>query len=341
MYECLKTDVNNGMNNNVMPGQNSFNFLEIVGESPIAVIKDQSLLEASLLGDVPLYHDCGGKGRCTTCRVLVVEGEENLTEPNKQEMLSKEKMHLPPSVRLACQTRLKQGHVKVQRIIRDENDICFYVGTRSKPTVTEIGREQKLALFFLDIKDFTPFIESNLPFDVAHILRRLFKIFYDGIQTYHGKVIDTSGDGLYAVFGLEGGSIAEVTSNAAKAGFTILEELSLQNSSYFIPHFNHTFEIGIGIHSGNAIVGNLGTSFSGSLSAIGYSVNVASRLQAITRLLNNDFIISEEAFKLLDFRVNGLKRSVKLKGVKTDVEVYLIGKPYLDQERQFTILFPA
>lgn len=320
-----------------MSNQNSLNYLEIVGEAPVIVNRDQSLLEASLQGNVPIYHACGGKGKCTTCRVLVVEGEENLSEPNEQELISKEKMHFPPRVRLACQTKIKHGRVKAQRIIRDEDDICFYVGTKSKPIVTEIGREQKLSLFFLDIKDFTPFIEMNLPFDVAHILRRLFKLFFDVIHAHHGKVIDTSGDGLYAVFGLDGEGIKEATSKAVKAGMMISEELASLNTSYFIPNFNHIFEIGMGLHSGSAIVGNLGTSLSGNLSVIGYSVNIASRLQAATRSLNNNFVISYEARVLLDFHLDGLKRSIKLKGVKNKVDVYLIGKPYLiDQKNEVT-----
>lgn len=80
-----------------------------------------------------------------------------------------------------------------------------------------IGDERELSLFFLDIRNFTPFIEKHLPFDVIHIIHRLMMLFTNVISKHDGKLIKYAGDGLYAAFGFDK-KIDEAVKSALKAG---------------------------------------------------------------------------------------------------------------------------
>jgi len=110
-----------------------------------------------------------------------------------------------------------------------------------------------VVLFFIDIRNFTPFVETNLPYDVIYITRRLFGIFYELISKHNGYVVETAGDELYAVFGLEC-PIREASDAAISAAYAILDELNVLNKAYAKAYLPKEFEVGIGIHSGKAIV---------------------------------------------------------------------------------------
>ena len=301
-----------------------------IGEKIVTVQPGQTILEASLAAGIPHYHACGGKGQCSTCRVLVKEGADNLSEPNVREKQARIKMKLPSEVRLACQTRVTGEPVKLHRIIRDETDRCLYIDGETGEDLLAIGEERKLALFFLDIRNFTPFIEAHLPFDVIHIMRRLFRIFSNAIEENNGRIIETAGDGFYAVFGLQTG-MRKAVQVAVKAGFRILEDVEFFNQTYLQDYFNHRFEVGIGLHVGRVILGKVGIGVNNNLTVMGFPVNVAARLQAATRELNNSFIISDKAFQLLKNQPPAvLCANINLKGVKEPFAVNLIGKPYAD-----------
>jgi adenylate cyclase len=302
--------------------------VEFVQERHVELSEGQSLLEASLAAGIPHYHACGGNARCSTCRVLITEGADRLTPPNECEKTLGEKMKFPPNVRLACQTYVTAGPVRVHRIIRDKTDIDLYVGPTAGEATQALGEERELALFFVDIRNFTPFIESHLPFDVIHIVRRLFAIFRGAIEANHGRVIETAGDGLYAVLGFER-HLTEAAQSAVRAGLAIIDQVATFNETYLQTHFKHRLDVGMGLHAGKVICRNIGIGVNNGLTVMGYPVNVAARLQAATKELNNSFIVSEDVFRLLMEPPLGIQRtSVHLKGVEGRVHVYLMGKPY-------------
>src|SRR3954462_3552206 len=94
--------------------------VEFAEDGVIEITKNQSILDASLLAGIPHFHVCGGKAKCSTCRVLVIDGEESLSPPTQKESFLKNQMHFPPNVRLACQTHVTGIPVKLRRIIQDE-----------------------------------------------------------------------------------------------------------------------------------------------------------------------------------------------------------------------------
>ena len=303
--------------------------VEFNSDRLIEVGEDQSLLEASLSAGIPHFHDCGGKAKCSTCRVLILEGNELLNLPNEKECKLKNQMHFPSEVRLACQTYVKGDGVKLSRIIRDESDIDLYVGTAAAAYTQNMGKEKELAVFFLDIRNFTEFVATHLAFDIIHIMRKLFHSFNAILEKHDGKIIETMGDGLYAIFGFHK-SIHESTDAAIKAGFEILEQLEVMNIDYFSKNFGQNIDIGIGIHAGMVVSGNVRLGEKKHLLVMGYPVNVASRLQNATKTLNNNFIVSEDAFKFsCEPTTKYPVTTVQLKGVAEPVRVYLMGRPYV------------
>ncbi len=311
---------------NIMNGPRSY-WVEFIGDRSIKVEEGQTILEASLAAGIPHYHACGGNAKCSTCRILVIEGIDNITPQTEAEKALQKILFFPPHVRLACQSYAKGSPIHVHRIIRDEADIRLYIDEDTQADLQNIGEEKELALFFLDIKNFTPFIENYLAFDVIHVMRRLFGLFRKCIEGHAGRIIETAGDGLYAVFGFSD-DIQKAVNHAVNAGMSILQELEQFNEQYLEKYFNHFFQVGIGLHAGNVIVGNVGIGVNNNLTVMGLPVNVASRLQAATRELNNTFIVSKEVYDRLQQPPGATLQHLDLKGIRDHLPVYAIGEPF-------------
>ncbi len=301
--------------------------VEFAEEKIVEIRKDQSILDASLSAGIPHFHACGGNAKCSTCRVLIVEGDDRLTPPSQKENFLKNQMHFPPNVRLACQTRVTAGPVKLRRIIQDETDIGLYVGSAAGDSTQQLGEEKELALMFLDIRNFTHIVENHPAFDVIHIIRKLFSSFQARIENNKGKIVETTGDGLYAVFGYETKK-EQSAQLAVEAAYSMLEDLETLNETYFTPYFEERIKAGIGIHIGKVVSGTVRVGAEDHSIVMGYAVNIASRLQNATKELNNDFIVSSGIYNLLINSPTVEPQSIFVKGISSPLTVYLMGKPY-------------
>jgi len=195
----------------------------------------------------------------------------------------------------------------------------------------ETETEKEMALFFLDIRDFTPLTEKHEAFDVIHIVKKLFSTFQNIIRIYHGRIIETSGDGFYAAFGFDR-KVTQAVNAAVQAGMAILETLENLNAQSFEKNLHQRIDVGIGVHVGKVATGNLQLGSKDHLVVMGYAVNVASRLQSATKELNNNFIVSSAVYRMLNNQHAGnVPVSVNLKGVTGSCEVHLIGKSYTNQ----------
>jgi adenylate cyclase len=192
----------------------------------------------------------------------------------------------------------------------------------------ETEPEKEMALFFLDIRDFTPLVERRQAFDVLHLVRKLFATFQNIIRIHHGRIIETSGDGFYAAFGFDR-DVKEAVNEAVTAGMAILETLKNLNRQSFEKHLHQRIEVGIGVHVGKVATGNLHLGSKDHLVVMGYAVNIASRLQAATKELNNNFIISSAVHKRLKHQtLHNVPVTLKLKGITGTCDAHLIGNPY-------------
>ncbi|OEK04117.1 adenylate/guanylate cyclase domain-containing protein [Roseivirga misakiensis] len=257
---------------------------------------DETILEASLRQGINHVHACGGNGFCSTCRIYVESGVENLNERNDREESLANQLGLTPEIRLACQTKAA-GEVAARRLVLDEVDqrIIMQHGESKKPR--SLGKEKEASVLFVDIADYTAFAEQTPAYDVVHILNRYFFIAGNIIKENDGRIIDYYGDGFLAIFGLNDNK--DHASNLIKAGF------ALQDAIDRFDHDIHAlvdrdFKIRLGAHTGKVIWGTIGIEGMEKEAAIGDTVNFASRIEQANKDLNTKFLISENLYKQFD-----------------------------------------
>jgi len=147
----------------------------------------ESILSASLRAGIPLTNECRGNARCSTCRVLVLNGLEFCCPRNEKEQALAAQLHFPERVRLACQTTIL-GNVAVRRLILDANDAGLTDQTKDTTTHGSLGEERQIAILFVDIRNSTKFADSVPPFDVIHVLRRFYHHMDNAVIDHGGHV---------------------------------------------------------------------------------------------------------------------------------------------------------
>lgn len=270
---------------------------------------NSSLLEISLKNEIPHVHACGGNARCSTCRVIILENLENAKPRNEAELKLAAIKGFEENIRLACQTYIT-GDIKLRRLVMDKEDIEIAISEKSETT----GREKKIAILFSDIRGFTSFSEKALPYDAIHILNRYFNRMGTAVLDNNGYIDKYIGDGLMALFGLKEDNPEKTCLQAVKTAVAMNEALSDLNR-YLKEHFELEFKIGIGIHYGSAILGEIGHPGKRQFTAIGDSVNMASRIESTTKKAGASILISKEVYSILNTCVNrGRVFETKIKG---------------------------
>ncbi len=165
------------------------------------------------------------------------------------------------------------------------------------------GDRREATVLFADLRNFTPFVENNSPEEVISGMRAYFTAMHRAIRRHKGLVLQFVGDEIEAVFGVpvHFPDHADAAMRAALDMRSALKELNLERSAREKPPFSH----GIGIHSGKVLAGNSGSEEQSAYALIGNTVNVASRIQALTKELGCDILVSQET-------VDGLQDSFKM-----------------------------
>lgn len=245
----------------------------------ITVERGLTLLEVSQVNGVPHTSLCGGKGRCTTCRVAVTEGADSLPEPTPAEARSLRAVNAPADVRLACQI-YPTSALTVKRVYRPK-------GRRRVHSAQ--GEEKTIAVLFLDIRGFTSRSAGLLPYDVVFLLNRFFDAIVPEITRVGGKVDKYMGDGLLALFE------TDTPSDSAKAGLTAVENIGVALARFnrmLAAEGDDPVRIGMGLHIGTVVLGEIGTTGNAPRTLIGATVNTASRLEAKTKDLGVELLVS-------------------------------------------------
>ncbi len=253
-----------------------------------------SVLEASRWAGIPHASVCGGRGRCSTCRVDVIAGGESLPPPGHDEQKLLSRIGAPPSVRLACQ-------------IRPETDLAVvplvHSATAARPQDVTLGaptggrRETEVAALFVDLRQSTQLADDRLPYDTFFIVERYIKRVSEEVSACGGQVTNVAGDGIMSVFGLDGsaGSAARDAFRAALQIWTGIDALSEELGQ----EISEPLRIGIGLHVGVAVVG---INWRGGIDGapfLGDTGNVAARLEAQTKRLEATVVASKEAVQLV------------------------------------------
>jgi adenylate cyclase len=267
-----------------------------------------SLLEASRIGGIPHASVCGGRSRCSTCRVRVIEGADALPPPTEEEQRVLTRVHAAPGVRLACQAR-PTGPVTIQPLLPPQVTAqkALFGGDVSQ------GKEQEVAVLFADLRGFTSMAERRLPYDVVFLLNQYFRAMGEAVLAAGGHVDKFIGDGVMAVFGLKGRpELAPAQAlDAARRMAIAIDVFNAQHHA----EVKTPFRIGIGIHFGPAIVGEMGFPPALSLTAIGDTVNIASRLETATKEENCQLLVSDQVARAAELPADvGRRCEITLRG---------------------------
>jgi len=189
------------------------------------------------------------------------------------------------------------------------------------------GEKKEVTVLFSDIRDFTPMTEQNDPKLVVKILNAYFEKMAEVIQEQGGLVLQFIGDEIYAVFGAPIYR-QDHAAKAFRAGLEMRQRLSRLNRQFQEKDWP-TLRHGIGIHTGEALAANIGSQDRLSYLLVGDTINLASRLQALTKKVGTDMIISATTHALLsadDRKAISLKRlqDISVKGKSKAVEAFAV-----------------
>jgi adenylate cyclase len=252
----------------------------------IRVPKGLSVLEASLRYHVPHASVCGGRARCSTCRIRVIGDSTSLPQPSPREAFVLSRVGAEdPAIRLACQLRPIADLSFFQLFM--PQDLSAHA---SNPT--RIGQERYLVSMFVDMRGSTRLAEHRLPFDTVFIVNRFLGAVSQAVIECGGRPNQFVGDGLLALFGLAGGP-QTACRQALRAAALIAGNVEELNQ--FLSHdLREPIRFGIGIHGGEVIIGDIGYRDHMVFTALGDAVNVAARLQDMTKNLACEVVLSEE-----------------------------------------------
>jgi adenylate cyclase len=280
-----------------------------------------SILEMSRIAGIPHASVCGGRGRCSTCRVRMGERDRaRLPAPSAEEQKVLARVGAPANVRLACQLRPPPGHYRVTPLLpATAGPVEAY---RRQPQAH--GGEHYVAILFADIRGFTSISEGKLPYDVVFLLNRYFRATGQAVEAAGGRLDKFIGDGVMAIFGLtsEPQVACRQALDAARRMAAAVDDLNEAMSG----DIDQPLRIGIGLHSGPTIVGEMGYGRTTPLTAIGDTVNIASRLEALTKEFSAELVVSQElldqagvdlgAYERHDVEIRGRQGRLTVRAIK-------------------------
>jgi len=189
------------------------------------------------------------------------------------------------------------------------------------------GERKDVTILFSDLRNFTPMTENNDPKLVVKIMNLYFKEMAEAIQDQAGLVLQFIGDEIYAVFGAPV-SIPNHPTRAFRAGLEMNRRLNRINEIFADKNWPKLMH-GIGIHTGKAIAANIGSPNRLSYLLVGDTVNLASRLQSLTKEVATEMIISASTYSQLIKTEQTIPELSKLpptmvKGIKQPVDIYAV-----------------
>jgi adenylate cyclase len=260
-----------------------------------------SVLEASLRFHVPHASVCGGRARCSTCRVRVLGDCATLPRPSWREsfVLTRVGADGDPAIRLACQLRPRADIAVIPLL--PPNIGADFVRNRRR---VNLGKEHYIVSMFVDMRGSTKFAETRLPFDVVFLINRFLGAASQAVIEAGGQPNQFVGDGLLALFGINSDP-ATACRQAMRAATLVARNVADMNRQ-FAADPREPIQFGIGIHGGEVIIGDIGFRDQKVFTAIGDPVNVAARLQDMTKSLECQVVISDDVYKTSGVAADGL-----------------------------------
>jgi adenylate cyclase len=277
-----------------------------------------TVLETLRANGIPHASVCGGRARCTTCRVLVTKGLEQLPVPSGLEAKALARINATPGMRLACQIRPTADVAVLPLMPADAGaaDGSIRGGLE--------GRERLITILFTDLRASTTLAEGKLPYDVLFILNQFFHEMTQALAASDGHYSQFTGDGLMALYGLHAADPKSGPADAVRGAQEMLGRLDQLNDR-LRGDLREPLRIGIGIHFSEAIVGAMGPPRSQVITAIGDAVNTCARLENLTKEYGCAVVISRQAAEAADLNLDGQElHEAPVKGRREPVQFYAL-----------------
>lgn len=272
--------------------------MRFVGHGVRKLTPGLTVLEMFRRFGIPHAALCGGRARCATCRVLVLDGAETLPPPGPNEARLLRRIAAPDRVRLACQIRPRDD-MQVQILLASK------LGAVTPRDFEADNGKRGLTVMVADLRAFSALAERQLPRELLGLLNRFFDEMSQAITAHGGRIDAFYGDGFMAVFGLEG-TPARAAQAAVGASGDIVRAVEALNRE-FGAALPVPLRIGLGIHSGQAITGAVENDNLGRREiTVGETVMVASQLEAATRRVLADVVVSDDAIRISGRRYRGM-----------------------------------
>lgn len=284
----------------------------------VRIPKGLSVLDASRRAGIPHASICGGRARCTTCRVRVLLGSEALSLPSPAEARALSPLGVDRAVRLACQLK-PATDISVWPLLPPE----ITMRDTGQLNLVETGAERFVAILFVDIRSSTQLVENRLPYDVVFILNRFFEAVGSAITAAGGMPNQFIGDGMMAIFGADSDA-ADACRRALRAARLIDWHLAEMNRA-LANELQQPIAFGVGIHAGEVILGTMGYREHAQTTAIGEAVHIASRLQELTKEYRCQLVVSEIVGKRADISLDAFPtHEVQVRGLSAPLSIYAI-----------------
>ncbi len=281
-----------------------------------------SVLEASTRFNIPHSSVCGGRARCSTCRIRIIGDCSALPQPSNRETFVLDRVGAggDPAIRLACQ-------------LRPQCDISFFqifpphtsVASGTTIAAPHPGKERYVVSMFVDMRGSTKLAEHRLPFDTVFIINRFLTAVSQAVVECGGQPNQFVGDGQLALFGLSA-TPQTACRQAIKAAARIAVHVDALNK-FLGDDVPEPLRFGIGIHGGEVIIGDIGSQEHTVFTALGDSVNVAARLQDMTKTLSCEVVLSQDILKTAALPAGDLPRvEVPIRGRVEPLVVYTVAK---------------
>jgi adenylate cyclase len=192
------------------------------------------------------------------------------------------------------------------------------------PEATRLGGEKRqVVIMFSDIRDFTPIAEGLSPETTIHLVNSYFSRMVEVLRRHHGIIVDFLGDAILAFFDPLDGSLAPLAQEALQCALE-MQQAMLGVNIAGIGHQLPPLRMGIGLHAGEVVVGNIGSETRAKYGIVGAAVNLAHRLQAQAR--GGEVVISQDVYRLVQGEVEVTREfQTRLKGIHDPVTLYAVG----------------
>jgi adenylate cyclase len=271
-------------------GQRQLISISYPGRS-VSVPRGWTVLESSRAFRVPHASMCGGRARCSTCRVRVLEGAIGCPAPDASEAATLRRIGASSDIRLACQLR-PSGNISVEPLVLLEQ---AYVGSRA----AHFSDHRDIVVLFCDIRHLVTLPKNQLPQDLMYIQSTCLVELCRAVQAMNGVPISVGSDGICALFGLHYG-----LKQAARLGLqaaALIEQTMPGLQERLGRAWPAGIEFAVTVHAGRAVIREIAGTAPPIVIAVGEAMEVANDLRKSAGQSATDgkrFTISESIYTI-------------------------------------------